>query len=328
MIFRAIRFWGGLYLFMLCSSSCTVNKVAADAESVLTGKSVTISGTVGWVTDDRYIRSHPSNVITHNGYTYVFYVKEPVNTPHTGTGYGGTIHYAFSRDQGNTWSDQGLLISVGLPGQFDAFGVAKPAIIKATDDNFFYLYYVGVSEGFDDSTDGPHNKTSIGLAKLIFNDDGGIRIAIKLNSAMPVLEPSEPQAARFDSYQVDDPNPINMNGQVWLYYTGYDKWHGTARTGLAVSADINKGHVKQNGNRAVLDGSPSLIQKQEHGVFAIFTDTQNVWFAADGLQFKKLKQKFPTPVKNARANNDLQTLSWGLAQPSTALGSFNKWEIK
>lgn len=313
---------------MVWTGGCTENKEVVYAETVLTGKTVTLSGTAGWIPDDRFVLSHPSNVITNNGYTYVFYVKEPVQGPHAGTGYGGTIHYAYSRDQGNTWSDQGLLISVGLPGQFDAFAVAKPAIIKATDDNFFYLYYVGVGDGFDESAEGPQNRTSIGLSKLIFNEDGGIRIAIKLNSAMPVLEPSDPQAARFDSYRIDDPNPINMNGQVWLYYTGYDKWHGTARTGLAVSADINKGHVKQNGNRAVLDGTPSLIQKQEQGVMAIFTDTQNAWYATDGLQFKSLKQKFPSPVKNARANADYQTLKWGLAPPTSAQSSFMKWELK
>ncbi|MBK8280094.1 MAG: hypothetical protein IPK94_08270 [Saprospiraceae bacterium] len=48
-----------------------------------------------------------------------------------------------------------------------------------------------------------------------------------------------------DASRVDDPSPINLNGQVWLYYTGLDTWGGTTRMGLAISADINKSHIKQ-----------------------------------------------------------------------------------
>ncbi len=308
--------------------SCRPSQEHTLAESMLTGKNVSLSGTAGWLADPMYITSQPSNVITNNGYTYVFYVKEPVDAPLAGSGLGGTIHYAYSRDQGNTWSDQGLVIGTGLAGQFDAQGVVKPAVIMATDNHFFYLYYVGIGDGFNLSNDAQQNRSGIGLAKLIFNEDGAIRVAIKLNSGKPVLEASESGSGRFDAYSIDDPNPINMNGQVWLYYTGLDKWRGTLRMGLAVSADINANHVKQNNNRALLDGNPSLIQKQDQGVLAIFTETQNAWFANDGLHFNKLKQRFPIALKNARGNGDTPALSWGLADPTNSAAGFGKWQIK
>lgn len=308
--------------------SCKQDPRHTETESALSGKSVEVSGTAGWETDDRFIVSQPSNIINNNGFSYVFYVKEPVNSPIAGSGYGGTIHYAFSRDQGNTWSDQGMLISAGAPDQFDGGGVSKPAAIQVGDDRFYYLYYVGVRVGFTNQDGSPENKTGIGMAKLIFNEDGPIRLAIKLNSAAPVLESSESGSGRFDAFRVDDPNPVNMNGQVWLYYTGLDKWGGTPRTGLAVSANINENHIKQNNVRALLDGSPSLIQRQGQGVIAVFTATQNAWFAPDGLKFIKLKQPFPKQLEKARGNSSQDALTWGLASPQPGNPGFLRWEIK
>lgn len=307
--------------------SCKSSPDHSAVEEGLGGKTMSISNTAGWIADERYSVSQPSNIITHNGYSYVFYVKEPVNSSVAGTGYGGTIHYAFSRDQGRTWSDQGLVLNTGLPDQFDGLGVSKPAVIKATDDSFFYLYYVGAGAGFTNSDGSPANRTSIGLAKLIFNDDGGIRIAIKLNSAKPVLEPSDIKSGRFDAFRVDDPNPINLNGQVWLYYTGLDTWGGTTRMGLAISADINQSHIKQNNVRALLDGNPTLVQRNDIGVIAVFGETQIAWYAPDGLKFSKLKQKLPSPIKYARGNSDQAGLTWGLAAPTTPGQAFNRWQL-
>lgn len=309
-------------------ASCTSNPKQTEAEDVMAGKSVALSATAGWQPDDRFTISQPSNIISQGGYSYVFYVKEPVNSPLAGSGYGGTIHYAFSRDQGHTWSDQGLLINTGLPDQFDGAGVSKPSVIKVTDNDFFFLYYVGVTNGFTGQDDSPVNRTAIGIAKLIFNEDGPIRLAIKLNSGKPILEPSDIKSGRFDAFKVDDPNPVNMNGQIWLYYSGLDKFGGTLRTGLAVSADINQSHIKQNNVRALLDGAPSLVQKQNAGVLAVFTETQNAWYAPDGLKFTKLKQKFPLQINNGRANADLPQLGWGLAAPGTGQTGFSRWEIK
>jgi hypothetical protein len=256
----------------------------------------------------------------------VFYVKEPLNSPIAGSGYGGTIHYAFSRDQGHTWSDQGLLINKGLAGSYDAGGVSKPTVIKVTDAEFFYLYYVGVSDQFTNADGSEVNKTNIGLVKLLFNEYGPIRLAIKLNSGAPVITPSETKD-RFDSFRVDDPKVINMNGQTWIYYSGMDKYGGAIRTGLVISADINKEHIKQNKNHALLDGVPSLVQKQNIGVLAVFTETQNAWYAEDGIHFQKLKIQFPTALKKGTANADQAHLSWGLTEPLSKGSGFGRWEI-
>jgi len=314
--------------FALFIITCKTDPRQAKAEDVLSGKSIKLAPTAGWQPDDRFIISQPSNIISQRGFSYLFYVKEPVNSPLAGSGYGGIIHYAFSRDEGHTWSDQGLLVNTGLPDQFDGAGVSKPAVIKVTDNDFFYLYYVGVPSGYSGQDGSPVNRTSIGIVKLIFNEDGPIRLAIKLNSGKPILEASAPESGRFDAFKVDDPNPVNMNGQVWLYYSGMDKWGGTLRTGLAISSDINSSHVKQNNVRALLDGAPSLIQKQGTGVLAVFSETQNAWFAPDGLKFSKLKQKFPMQINSARANADLSQLGWGLAAPGIGQAGFNRWEIK
>lgn len=315
-----------LFALSLILGACHQNPHQAGAETFLAGKSISLANTAGWVKDDRYVISQPSNVISYNGYTYLFYVSEPVNAPLAGTGYSGKINYAFSRDQGNTWSDQGLVVGTGLPGAFDALGVCKPSVIKVSEDNFFYLYYVGVAEGYNPADSSSQNKTSIGLAKIIFSDNGIIRVAIKLNSGKPILEASAPGSRKFDSFRIDDPNPINLNGQVWLYYSGIDKLGGDPRTGLAVSSDINASHIRQNNDRALLDGSPSLIQKQDVGVIAIFSNTQNTWYASDGIHFNKLKKSFPSAIHFARSNADQNQLSWGMAERSTGIG-FDRWSI-
>jgi hypothetical protein len=306
--------------------SCTGSKEKTAAETMITNKKVTVSNTAGWQLDDQATISQPSNIISQNGYSYVFYVKEPLTSPIAGSGYGGTIHYAFSRDQGHTWSDQGLLINKGLAGSFDAGGVSKPTVIKVTDAEFFYLYYVGVSDQFTNADGSEANKSHIGLVKLLFNPDGPIRLAIKLNTGSPIITNSQDKD-RFDSYRVDDPKAINMNGQAWIYYTGYDKFGGAARTGLVISSDINQGHIKQNNNHALLDGIPSLLQKQNIGVLAVFTETQNAWYAEDGIHFQKLKKQFPAPLKKGSANADQPKLSWGLTEPLAKGNGFGRWEI-
>lgn len=314
-------------LFTLIIVSCKESKQKNVAEAALAGKKIELSTTAGWQLDDQYTISQPSNIISNNGYSYVFYVKEPKNSPLAGSGYGGTIHYAFSRDQGHTWSDQGLLINKGIGGGFDAGGVSKPTVIKVTDEDFFYLYYVGVGDQFNNLDGTEVNKTSIGLSKLLFNPDGPIRLAIKLNSGAPVIA-ADSAGMGFDAFRVDDPKVINMNGQSWIYYTGIDKFGGVSRTGLVVSADVNVSHVKQNNHRALLDGVPSIVQKQDIGVLAIFSDTQNAWYAEDGIHYIKLKNKFPSQIKGARANGDTQALTWGLAEPLNKTSGFGRWEIK
>jgi predicted GH43/DUF377 family glycosyl hydrolase len=298
-------------------------------EAILSNKKLEISKTAGWVLDPNQVNLFPSNVISHNGYTYLFYVKEPVTSPLAGSGYSGVIYYAYSRDQGHTWSEQGQVLAKGMAGDFDAGGVSKPSVIKATDNDFFYLYYVGVSATFNNQDDTEYNRTKIGLAKLIFNEsDGLIRLALKLNNAGPAVVPSDQNSGMFDAFRVDDPHAINMNGQVWLYYTGYDRWNGTARMGLTVSSDINQGHVKQNNGRALLDGSPSLVQKQEVGILAIFPSSQISWYASDGLHFKKLKSKFPATIPYAAANGDKTEISWGMTLPTGKSDGFGRWELK
>jgi len=314
------------FLFISVLFSCKDSKEKTAAEAMLTNKNITLSNTAGWQVDDQATISQPSNIISQNGFSYVFYVKEPLNSSISGSGYGGTIHYAFSRDQGHTWSDQGLLINKGLAGSFDAGGVSKPTVIKVTDADFFYLYYVGVSDQFTNADGSDMNKTNIGLVKLLFNEDGPIRLTIKLNSGSPVITPSE-NKGRFDSYRVDDPKVINMNGQTWIYYSGMDKFGGGSRMGLVISSDVNSGHVKQNNNHALLDGVPSLIQKQNIGVLAVFTETQNAWYAEDGIHFQKLKNQFPTALKKGSANADQAKMSWGLTDPLTKGSGFGRWEI-
>ncbi len=319
--------------FSVCIS-CKQNAVDTKGNSnqsisdIFKGKKLSLSGTNGWVLDPRFVISQPSNIISNRGYSYVFYTAEPKDSSYTGSGYRGRIHYAFSRDQGNTWSDQGLVINPGLPGTFDSKGVSKATVIKATDDAFFYLYYVGVGDGFNGKDASEGNRSAIGLAKLIFNDDNGlIRIAIKLNSSQPVLLPSDLHSGRFDAFRLDDPNAINNNGQIWLYYTGYDAWNGTARTGVAVSADVNTNHIKQNNGAAVLDGVPTLFQKQGNGVLAIFSDAQATWYSEDGFRFKKSVIPFPATVRYARGNNDTNAITWGMAAAPNASSGFTKWKI-
>lgn len=321
-----ILIWATTFFTLI---SCKESKEKSSAESMLSGKSVSISNTAGWLPDPDNKRSQPSNIISNNGYSYVFYVAEPLNSPISGSGYGGTIHYAFSRDHGYTWSDQGLVINKGLPEAFDGGGVSKPTVIKVTDDNFFYLYYTAVPIGFNNQDGSEANRSTIGMAKLIFNEgDGAIRLAIKLNGGKAVIEPSEINSGRFDAFRIDAPNAINLNGQAWIYYTGYDKFDGVPRTGLVISADINASHIKQNNVRALLDGIPSLIQKQNVGVLSVFTDTQNAWYAEDGLHFSKLRSKFPTAMKFGRANGDQLQLTWGLSAPINNTPGFARWEIK
>ena len=161
--------------------------------------------------------------------------------------------------------------------------------------------------------------------KLIFNDDNGlIRIAIKLNNSQPVLLPSDLLSGRFDAFRLDDPNAINNNGQIWLCYTGYDAWNGTARTGVAVSADVHTNHIKQNNGAAVLDGVPTLFQKQGNG--------SSIWCVmrrpgiVNGFDLKSVIP-FPATVRYA-GNNTYQCNPPGEWLPHPMLPSgFTKWKI-
>jgi len=103
-------------------------------------------------------RRDPSDVIRAGETYYVWYSKVAKGPGVWGypSGYSADVYYATSPD-GREWTEQGLAVGKGGPGEWDEHGVFTPNILAAGGK--YYLFYTGVPKPFDADT-----KTAIGLA--------------------------------------------------------------------------------------------------------------------------------------------------------------------
>lgn len=237
--------------------------------------------------DVLYNRRDNSDIIKVGNKYYIWYTR--MNSPTT-SGYWGTIWYATSEDEGHTWKEQGMALSIGKEGAFDSHSVFTPNILAHKGK--YYLYYTGVkptpnnpNKVFENNS--TNDITAIGLA--VSNSPDGPFERVVHN---PVLEISSDSAA-FDSYRIDDASLLVRGGKIWLYYKGRCFLHGkdgakNTQMGVAYANQPEGPYVKHKG--PILDKSHEvLIWSQGGGVASLASISSTINFAKDGVHFSTLK---------------------------------------
>ena len=238
-------------------------------------------------------RRDPSDIIKVEDTYFVYYTKVYGRAP----GYWGTIWYATSDDAGCTWEEQGEILGLGQPGNFDSQATFTPNIIKAKDK--YYLFYTGVKptpgnpEGIFENN-ATTDITAIGLAVSHAPDGPFIRA-----SQDPVLKVSvEPE--KFDSYRVDDASLLYRNGLFWLYYKGRCRVHGMsgpANTQMGVAFSLSPEGPFTKLEQPLLSNSHEvLIWPQSPGVGSLASKSSTIEYAADGIDFTS--DPLVVPVEN------------------------------
>jgi predicted GH43/DUF377 family glycosyl hydrolase len=237
-------------------------------------------------------RRDPSDIIKVGDKYYIWYTRIPAKrdgkpTPLYNSGYYGTIWYAISEDEGNSWVEQGEALGKGTPGTFDSHAVFTPNIISVKGK--YYLYYTAVmptpnnkESSFENNS--KNDFTAIGVAVAESPDGPFIR-----DSNNPILSVST-KPADFDSYRVDDASLLVRDGKYWLYYKGRsmaDGLKGPAHTQMGVAFAKNPAGPFQKHASPILDKSHEvLIWNYENGVMALASISNSLEFAPDGLDFK------------------------------------------
>jgi arylsulfatase len=222
-------------------------------------------------------RRDPSDVILADGTYYVWYSKVArgpgvFSYP---SGYSADVYCATSPD-GKAWTEQGMAVGKGAPGDWDEHGVFTPNVLAF--GGRYYLYYTGVPQPFDNDT-----KTAIGAA--VADSPAG---PWKKSDANPVLVPSDDPAA-FDGMRVDDASLVVRGGKVWLYYKGRQLDHspGETKMGLA-TADLPEGPYHKLPAGPLHPGHEVMVWPHGSGIASMATAAgpRMVYFAADGVHFE------------------------------------------
>lgn len=227
-------------------------------------------------------RRDPSDVVDVDGTLYVWYTKVFGRA----SGYWGTVWYATSVDNGQSWTERGEALGTGNEGAFDSQAIFTPNIIAADDK--YYLYYTGVKPT-PERDDGVFENnsttdiTAIGVAVADSPDGPFTRVGDN-----PVLEISEyPEA--FDSYRVDDAALLFRDGRYLLYYKGRSRKYGTkgpmhTEMGVAYS-DNPTGPWKKHGQPILSQSHEVLIWPHRVGVAALASFSSTFEYAVDGIDF-------------------------------------------
>lgn len=99
---------------------------------------VTRSDAKGIGAENGVMRRDPSDIIKVGNFYYVWYSKGAIFS-----GYDATIWYATSTD-GHEWSEKGMALAKGEPGNWDAASVFTPNILVA--EGKYWLFYTAISK--------------------------------------------------------------------------------------------------------------------------------------------------------------------------------------
>jgi hypothetical protein len=265
-------------------------------------------------------RRDPSDVIKVGDTWYVYYTKIYGQAP----GYWGTVWCATSKDEGNTWKEQGEMLGVGEKNMFDSQATFTPNILFANGK--YYLYYTGVKPTPGNQKGAFENNsttdiTAIGVAVSASPIGPFARI-----SNEPILKVSvEPE--KFDSYRVDDAALLYRNGLYWLYYKGRARINGEGgpvhtQMGVAFSKYPEGPFTKFD--HPILSGSHEVMIWQEGtGIAALASLSGTFEYAPNGVDFmsNKLAVKVEKrPIAMGVFRQDLtdstlkrQGLKWGIS---------------
>ncbi len=317
---QRIPWVGILLIFSIFISACGPKKSADKTNKSKGADAVkfTYSEVTGIGKDSLYNRRDNSDIIKVGDTYYVWYSR--MDSPVT-SGYWATIWYATSKDEGQSWQEQGMALGVGEKGQFDSHSVFTPNILAYGGK--YYLYYTGVKPtpgNANGEFEGNHTTdfTAIGLA-VSDSPDGPFQ-RVENN---PVLSISE-APTDFDSYRIDDASLLVKEGKIWLYYKGRSIVHGKKGPGLTemgvAFADHPEGpYVKHDGS--LLDKSHEvLVWEKDGGVASLASISNTINYAKDGVHFTALVDsltdipKAPGLYRPALVDHKAtETPGWGLA---------------
>jgi hypothetical protein len=299
----------GSVRWVVCAATLALGGSVARPAGALQGEAlhveITPSEARGLGSEAGVCRRDPSDVVELDGRWYVFYTRVEADAQHPlaeggwpryPSGYLGTIWYATSTDEGHTWTERGEALGRGASGRFDAFGVFTPNVLVGGPGEVF-LYYTGVGEGFDNRPDdyGDRNRTAIGVARLRLASDGSLLERQRLVGGRPVLQPSPPESARFDSFRVDDAALIVRDGRIWLYYKGraFQRTPRQTRMGVAVGDRPEGPFTRQlEGEPVQPEGHEVLVWPHGRGVRSLATGGagRGLWTSPDGVRFEELTE--------------------------------------
>ena len=265
-------------------------------------------------------RRDPSDIIKVGDTWYVYYTKIYGQAP----GYWGTVWCATSKDEGNTWKEQGEMLGVGAKNMFDSQATFTPNILFANGK--YYLYYTGVKPTPGNQKDEFENNSTTDITAI------GVAVSASPNGPFarignePILKVSvEPE--KFDSYRVDDAALLYRNGLYWLYYKGRARINGEGgpvhtQMGVAFSKYPEGPFTKFD--HPILSGSHEVMVWQEGtGIAALASLTSTFEYAPEGIDFliNKLGVKVENrPVAPGSFRQDLtdpkikrQGLKWGIS---------------
>jgi len=255
--------------------------------------------------DSIYNRRDNSDIIKIGDTYYIWYTR--MNSPIT-SGYWGTIWYATSKDEGYTWTEQGMALGLGEEGAFDSHSVFTPNILAYKGK--YYLYYTGVKptpgnpdKKFENNTE--TDITALGLA--VANSPDGPFKRVENNPILTVSETPED----FDSYRIDDTSMLVKDHKVWMYYKGRSIIHGAEGpklTEMGVATILSLASISQSINSAK-DGLH----------FSIKNDSLQDIPRAPGLYRPHLEE----------GNPEVGIPGWGIAlKGKKGLVYFDRYEIK
>ena len=238
--------------------------------------------------DSLYNRRDNSDVIKVGDTYYVWYSR--MDRPTT-AGYWATIWYATSKDEGNTWEEQGMALGLGAEGAFDSHSVFTPNILAHKGK--YYLYYTGVKptpgnakKEFENNSE--TDITAIGLA--VADSPEGPFVRVENN---PVLEISQ-VAEDFDSYRIDDASLLVKDEKIWLYYKGRSIIHGKKGPGLTkmgvAIADQPEGPYKKHSEPLIDKGHEVLIWNEKGGIASLASLSKSIHWAKDGINFSPTQE--------------------------------------
>ncbi len=248
----------------------------------------------------------PSNIIFYKGRYYCWY------TEHFRDKYKpfiGTRIRLMTSEQGDTWSDQGVVLGPDENTSWDAKGALTPYVVP--NGEHYYMFYTAVPEGFR-APRKTHRTVSIAVARA--TTPGG---PWKRLHSGPVFEPAE---EGWDRQHVDDANLVRRNGTWWLYYKGFtqDDAPSETRIGVATSENLT-GPYRRHSENPVLKGHAFSAWKHREGVGLIAGKhgKQVVFWAHDGIDFRPAGP-FPnvsTGVfcpRNFQDGSNPDGISWGI----------------
>ena len=334
-----------LAMTMLILFACSLKADAKIAEPLpmLQGKRFSYQQVIGIGLEEGITRRDPSDVIKVDNTYYVYYTKVTHKDlpkefmPFKSSGYVGTVWYATSKDQGQTWTEKDQALGLGKKGAFDSYATFTPNIVKF--DGKYYLYYTGVkpttTENFYFENNSATDFTAIGVAIADSPDSPFKRISDQPVLKVTLGSKDKNTPSPFDSFRIDDAallvrdydNDGDMD--IWLYYKGRNIDHGRSgpgktKMGLAIADTPISEYIRINDGKPILSNSHEVIIWPLHrGVAAYASMTKTIEYAADGIDFTSNPTKaltLPKPVAPGCFRPDLtepvklgKDIEWGIA---------------